>query len=118
MQTTAKYSKGKTYITQRFPWGFYTPYGHRLLCSDGVIRAAKLSTTADTFFCVPASIRIKGKTISGYMTVEESFKPDYKIDATVYAFRHHTVHQDKLPVWPARYTQEHTELLATTKEKP
>lgn len=86
---------GKTHITVTRPWGLYRPYGHRLLCSDGVIRAARLSDTADTFFSVPASVRVKGKHVSGYMKVEES--PD---GARAYVFRQHDGQADKLPAWP------------------
>ena len=88
---------GKTSVTVTHPWGLYRPYGHRLLCSDGVIRAARLSATADTFFSVPASLRVNGKHVSGYMTVDEG--PDGATRA--YTFRHHDKHADKLPAWPA-----------------
>ena len=61
----------KTFTKQSMPWGLYAKNGSRLLCSDGVIRAAELAETADTFFSVPASIRIKGKRVTGYYTGEE-----------------------------------------------
>lgn len=103
---------GKTYVTQSFQWGLYTPNGHRLLCSDGVIRAARLAQTADTFFSVPASIQVKGKHVTGYMTTEESDT------GTVYAFRHHNGQDDKLPAWPDRWTAEHDAMIqfATSQE--
>jgi hypothetical protein len=97
---------GKTWVTQRMPWGLYNPSGHRLLCSDGVIRGAKLAETADTFFSVPASVRVKGVTVSGYMTCDDN---DNLVKA--YTFRHHTVHADKLPEWPAKFTPEHNALI-------
>ena len=106
MTTYGKRSYGKTYVTQRMPWGLYNPTGHRLLCSDGVIRAAKLVATGDTFFSVPASVRVKGVTVSGYMTCDDN---DNLVKA--YTFRHHTVHEDKLPNWPAKFTPEHNVLI-------
>lgn len=93
---------GKTYITHSNPWGLNTRNGHRLLCSDGVIRAAELAETADTFFSTPATIRVNGKCVSGYMTI--TAQDDLSTDATMatYCFRHHDKHADKLPEWPAR----------------
>lgn len=98
---------GKTYVSQSSPWGLYTRNGHRLLCGDGVIRAAELAQTADSFFSVPASIRIKGKTVSGYMTGEENEKGE-----SVYAFRSHDCHYDKVAKWPDSFTSEYNEMIS------
>lgn len=58
-----------TYIETRMPWGLIVKA--RALCSDGVIRTCKrVASTADTFFSVPASVTVKGRTVSGYITVE------------------------------------------------
>jgi len=94
----------KTFVKIQQPWGLFCRNGHRLLCSDGRIRAATLASTADTFFSVPASIRIKGRTISGYYTTEE-----YN-ENRIHVFRHHTIHSDKLPKWPERHSKEYNEL--------
>jgi hypothetical protein len=65
---TVNYAEGTCTVVSR-PWGFYR--GARLMCSDGVVRAAKrIAETADTFFSVPASVTVHGKTVSGYATVE------------------------------------------------
>jgi hypothetical protein len=98
---------GLTHVRQSFPFGLYTRTGHRLLCADGQVRAAVLASTADTFFSVPASVRLQGRTLSGYMTVEEAG------EARAYAFRHHTQHNDLLPGWPARFTPEHDKLVGS-----
>ena len=96
----------KTHVKQTYPWGLFEDAGHRLLCSDGVIRAAKLAVTADTFFSVPASIRIKGKYVSGYYTTEEQrYIPGEKTEPpflTAHVFRHHDGQDDRhsLPAWP------------------
>jgi hypothetical protein len=43
----------------------------RALCTDGKVRTVRFKTgIADTFFSVPASVSVKGKTVSGYVTVE------------------------------------------------
>ena len=96
------------------PWDLYRPLGHRLLCSDGVVRAAKMASTADSFFSVPASVRVNGKHVSGYMTSEETGEgPDLR----AYVFRHHDRHKDKLPPWPSKFTPEHTRLIASVHEE-
>ena len=57
-----------TYVTTSYPWGLYSLPG-RALCSDGVGRAlARISGTADTFFSIPASVKVSGRTVSGYVT--------------------------------------------------
>lgn len=57
-----------TYTLYRQPWGFYC--GGAALCSDGKVRKLKrIAITADTFFSVPAAVKVKGKTVSGYVTV-------------------------------------------------
>jgi hypothetical protein len=92
----------KTFVKQSFPWGLFLRSGHRLVCSDGKVRAAELAQTADTFFSVPAAVRVGGVWVSGYYTGEES-----STGARVCAFRRHDCHADKLPAWPDRFTPEH-----------
>ena len=100
MKTQANYL-GKTCIKRSYPWGLNTRSGHRLLCSDGKIRAAELSECPDTFFSTPARIRIKGKTVTGYMTIEETWNDDNNKYDRVYSFRHHDNQGEKhsLPAW-------------------
>ena len=42
------------------------------LCADGVVRPLRFRNggIADTFFSIPCSVSVKGKTVSGYATVE------------------------------------------------
>ena len=105
---------GDTQLNTSAPWGFYSRKGTRLLCSDGKVRAvAYLAGTPDTFFSTPAAVRVRGKYITGYMTIEEGLPPsDYKPTRIAYAFRHHNGQADFLPDWPQRYTQEHFDLLS------
>jgi hypothetical protein len=98
--------KNKTYVRQTQPWGVYLPYGHCVLCSDGKVRACRMAPTADTFFSIPASIAIRSKRISGYVTIEE-----YK-NQRIYCFRHHTEHNDRLPKWPERTEKEFDTLIS------
>lgn len=42
------------------------------LCTDGVVRPLRFKNggIADTFFSIPCSVSVRGKTVSGYATVE------------------------------------------------
>lgn len=97
----------QTRVTQRQPWGLYARNGHRVLCSDGVIRAAEMAPTPDTFFSVPASVRIKGKSVRGYVTTAEGLD-----GGRVYCFRQYASAGDILPPWPSSLEPEHDALLA------
>jgi hypothetical protein len=62
------YANG-THLTMRYPFGTYV--AGAALCSDGRVRALKrISECADTFFSVPASVTVNGRTVSGYVSVE------------------------------------------------
>lgn len=64
---TRNYARG-TCLVQSYPWGFY--HGGKAYCTDGKVRAIKrIASTADTFFSVPASVTVKGRTVAGYITV-------------------------------------------------
>ena len=66
--STRDYWSG-TCLTQSYPWGLFI--GGRALCSDGKVRALKrIAPTADSFFSVPASVTVGGRTVAGYVTVE------------------------------------------------
>ncbi len=68
MMTKREYARG-TYLVSSYPWGLYV--GGRALCSDGKVRTLKrISETADTFFSVPASVTVGGRTVAGYVTTE------------------------------------------------
>jgi len=99
--STQKHTLGKTHITRCPPWDTNARNGHAVLCSDGIIRACTLAATADTFFSTPASIRIKGKSVSGYVTVTAKDDMSTDTELATYCFRHHTCHSDKLPDWPS-----------------
>ena len=44
----------------------------RALCSDGKVRSVRFSNGghADTFFSIPGSVRVKGRTVTGYVSLE------------------------------------------------
>ena len=99
---------GKTHVSRSYPWGLHPRNGHRLLCADGVIRAAEMVETADTYFSIPASIRINGKRISGYASCER----DSKWENEVWVFRHHTNQNAPLPAWPSSFEPEFDVLIS------
>lgn len=55
------------FVTRR--WGGYeVRVGVRkVLCSDGARRYARLTAEPDTFFSIPASVKVRGKTVSGFV---------------------------------------------------
>lgn len=89
--TTREYAKG-TSITQSAPWGLFTTA--TALCEDGKVRkVSRISETADTFFSVPASVRVKGRTVSGYitfLTLNENLSTHSDDDPMVVKFRAHS----------------------------
>lgn len=85
-QDRRNYASG-TYLDSRMPWGVYV--GGAVLCSDGKVRKlARIAQTADTFFSVPASVQVQGKTVAGYVTVETlaGFSTETESDPAVAKF--------------------------------
>jgi hypothetical protein len=63
---TRDYADG-TSVTIGLPFGTYT--SAVVMCSDGKARrVSRIAQCADTFFSVPCSVRVKGRTVAGYMT--------------------------------------------------
>jgi hypothetical protein len=61
-----------------------------VLCEDGKQRTAQCSAKGpDTFFSVPARIKVKGKTVSGFVTQENNW--------CIRCNRSHTDHNYHLP---------------------
>ncbi len=62
----------------------------KALCSDGKVRAIRFQNggIADTFFSIPASVKVGGKTVSGFVMVEtlEGFSTETKDDPAVVKF--------------------------------
>ena len=90
---------GRTCLAVRYPWGLMLRKGSRLLCSDGKVRApAYLSSTPDTAFSTPCGMRVAGKYVRGYMTVEEQKGPG---TLRAYVFRQFDGQVSALPDWPS-----------------
>lgn len=102
---SAPHTYGQTRVSVSHPWGLFHRRGTRLLCADGKLRAPSyLASTPDTFFSTPCAVRVGGKYVTGYMTVEEEKyvkgepRADYR---RAYVFRQHTGQETALPLWPA-----------------
>lgn len=53
-------------------WGTTYPTQYLVLCEDGALRRTSyLAAQPDTWFSIRASIRVKGKTVPGYVTTSE-----------------------------------------------
>lgn len=67
---TTEYAEG-TSITFRYPFASYVRA--RVLCVDGVVRpTVRIAASADTFFSVPCAVKVKGKTVAGFLTIDDS----------------------------------------------
>lgn len=93
-------------LVSRLPWGVYQRKGSAALCSDGKVRSLSyLAQTADTFFSVPASVKVNGETVSGYVThAEQSWIKGEKESGPFLScvqFRQHTdqINSGLLPLW-------------------
>lgn len=89
-RSTRTYAMG-TSLTQQFPWGTYV--SGAALCADGKVRRLKrIAVTADTFFSVPASVSVRGKTVTGYVSVETvgGFSTETDSDPAVVKFHANT----------------------------
>lgn len=112
MQTTNKspFSYGKTNLALlRDSWGgsYFQRAGSRALCGDGKIRSlAYVAPQADTYYSVPAAVRVAGKYVRGYVCTEENRNGD-----RVVAFRRLHEFAEWLPGWPDKYTPEHETLI-------
>ena len=58
-----------TWLETTGPWDI--PYRARVLCADGHYRTAYTAQSADTWFSLPARVKVKGKTVSGYVTTAD-----------------------------------------------
>ena len=68
---------------------YHNTYGGAALCSDNKVRKLKRVGVPDTFFSMPASVRVKGKTVSGYITTDtrDGFSTESPTDLMMVRFR-------------------------------
>lgn len=76
---TTEYGQG-TSLTTYGSWDTFV--AARVLCSDGMVRTVRrIAMVADTYSTVPCSVKVKGKTVSGYLTVETMQGLDTEIES-------------------------------------
>jgi hypothetical protein len=97
-----------TWVSSSYPFGLYA--GAQVLCSDGRVRkCARIASTADTFFSVPAAVKVAGKTVSGYVTIEalSGLSTETEDDPAVVKFVAYTYGKngDLLPKGAFRHTE-------------
>lgn len=102
MRESRTYALG-TRLDVTYPWGLHT--GGRALCSDGRTRELKrIAQTADTFFSVPAAVRVNGRTVTGFVTVETLVGWSTETDEDPYVVRFVANRYGRnghlLPDWP------------------
>jgi hypothetical protein len=67
------YASG-TWLSTSGPWDVFR--AGRALCPDGTVRMLKrIAITADTYFSIPASVTVAGKTVSGWVSVTDTSDP-------------------------------------------
>lgn len=67
------------------PWGEQRGTQYRALCADGIVRTATATAEADTFYTVPARVKVRGITVTGHVFA----RPGYEVEdngGPVYAF--------------------------------
>ena len=76
-----EYAMG-TYLEVLYPFGQYV--GGKAMCSDGKVRKLiRISETADTFFSIPAAVKVGNKKVSGFVTVDTF---NFTLEQTVVRF--------------------------------
>lgn len=72
--TRIDYANG-TYLRTSIMWDVYS--GGAAMCSDGIVRTLKrIAITADTYFSIPAAVSVRGKTVSGFVSVDTANDPE------------------------------------------
>lgn len=58
----------------------------RAMCADGRRRYARITSEPDTFFSIPASVKVRGVSVSGFIAGRETddFERDYEFIAYSY----------------------------------
>jgi len=66
-----KYPNGSESVLSNGPWAQLVKIKN-CMCSDGIQRVAKITGQPDTYFSVPAAVKIRGKTVTGFITCDEN----------------------------------------------
>lgn len=68
------------------PWQIPVAVKH-CLCPDGTRRRARITGQADTYFSIPASVTVRGVTVSGFVTGREGENGERDYEFIPYTYR-------------------------------
>jgi hypothetical protein len=71
------YPNGSIAVISHGPWAQLIAIKH-CLCSDGRTRFARITGQPDTFFSVPASVKVQGKRVTGFVTMAPTYREGVK----------------------------------------
>jgi hypothetical protein len=93
-----EYASGTWLTTARYLNGGFV--AGCALCSDGKVRKlARIAEYGDTFFSVRAAVKVRGKTVAGFVSIEGGlFDTGSPVTFTA---NKHGVNAALLPEWPA-----------------
>jgi hypothetical protein len=101
-----EYADG-TYVETCLPWSTFVSAA--AMCSDGKVRkVTRIAQTADTFFSVPASVVVNGRTVAGYITfsTRAGFSIATESDPARVEF-HAYAYRKNGGLLPSTFTREH-----------
>ena len=107
MASTISYANG-TWLRTATMWDLYT--AGAALCGDGKVRTlARIAATADTFFSIPATVKVRGKTVSGYVSLRDDIDRPHTTGTArdpgatvVFTPNSHGKNAGMLPAWQPR----------------
>lgn len=70
-----KCPNGSESVMSSGPWSQTVAIKH-CVCSDGRPRYARITGQPDTFFSIPAAVKVKGKTVTGFVSINTSCGKD------------------------------------------
>jgi hypothetical protein len=102
-----RYPNGSVSVLSPGPWAQLLAVKH-CPCSDGVARRARVTGQPDTFFSIPASVQVKGKTVSGFLTNSPTYikgvKEGYIFIAVSYGKNGHLL--PRFHEWDTRHNEK------------
>lgn len=77
MRNVREYGNGTNLVTSG-AWSVFV--GGRAVCPDGKVRAlAWIASCADSYWTIPAAVKVKGKKVTGFVTFK-GFCDDYTVE--------------------------------------
>lgn len=75
-------------VVEQKLFGYYRVFAVKhCMCEDGKRRYARVTSEPDTFFSLPASVTVRGKSVSGFISLLQD--GDYQFTAYTYGKNAH-----------------------------